>query len=37
VVSLDSEGVVKIWDTKKFNCVQQFSVETSDEKHKFNP
>jgi hypothetical protein len=21
VVSLDSEGVVKIWDTKKFNCV----------------
>ncbi|CAD8135461.1 unnamed protein product [Paramecium pentaurelia] len=37
IVSLDQEGSVKVWDTKKFNCVQQFSVETQDEKHKFNP
>ncbi|CAK75155.1 unnamed protein product (macronuclear) [Paramecium tetraurelia] len=37
IVSLDQEGIVKVWDTKKFNCVQQFSVETQDEKHKFNP
>ena len=27
VISLDSEGGVKIWDTKKFICVQQFNVE----------
>ena len=37
VVSLDSDGYVKIWDIKKFNCVQTFSVENSDDKHKFNP
>ena len=37
VVSLDSEGNLKIWDIKKFNCVQSFSVENNDEKHKFNP
>jgi len=37
VVSLDSEGNLKIWDIKKFNCVQSFSVENNDEKHKFHP
>lgn len=37
IVSLDSEGNLKIWDIKKFNCVQSFSVENNDEKHKFNP
>lgn len=37
IASLDSEGSLKIWDIKKFNCVQSFSVENNDEKHKFNP
>ncbi len=37
IVSLDTEGNMKIWDIKKFNCVQSFSVQISDEKHKFNP
>ena len=37
IISLDSEGNLKIWDIKKFNCVQSFSVESNDEKHKFNP
>ncbi len=34
LVSLDSDGYVKVWDVKKFNCVQTFSVEHSDEKDK---
>lgn len=25
-----------MWEIKKFNCVQNFSIETSDDKHKFN-
>ncbi len=36
-VSLDNSGIVKIWDFKKFNCIQTFSIETDDEKHKFHP
>jgi WD40 repeat protein len=35
-VSLDSAGNVKIWDYKKFGCLQSFSIETDDEKHKFH-
>jgi WD40 repeat protein len=37
VVSMDSDGNIKVWDIKKFNCVQAFSVDMSDEKHRFNP
>ncbi|EGR33574.1 hypothetical protein IMG5_048910 [Ichthyophthirius multifiliis] len=37
IVSLDSDGNVRITDIKKFSNVQTFSIETSDEKHKFNP
>ncbi len=37
VVSCDNEGNVRVTDIKKFTNVQIFSVETSDEKHKFNP
>lgn len=36
-VSLDSSGAVRVWDIKKFKCIQSFSVETTDEKHKFHP
>ena len=34
---MDSDGNIKVWDIKKFNCVQAFSVDMSDEKHRFNP
>ncbi|KAL4503262.1 hypothetical protein ABPG72_000868 [Tetrahymena utriculariae] len=37
VITLDSDGNVRVTDIKKFSNVQCFSVETSDEKHKFNP
>lgn len=37
VITLDSDGVVKVTDIKKFNNVQSFSVETQDDKHKFLP
>ncbi|KRX07968.1 WD40-repeat-containing domain [Pseudocohnilembus persalinus] len=37
VITLDSEGVVKLTDIKKFNQIQTFMVETSDEKHQFLP
>lgn len=36
-VSMDSSGAVRVWDVKKFKCIQSFSVETTDEKHKFHP
>lgn len=36
-VSMDSSGAVRVWDVKKFKCIQSFNVETTDEKHKFHP
>mmetsp|Transcript_10788 Transcript_10788/g.9330 ORF Transcript_10788/g.9330 Transcript_10788/m.9330 type:complete len:205 (+) Transcript_10788:201-815(+) len=36
-VSLDSSGILKVWDFKKFTNVQTFTVETDDEMHKFYP
>ncbi len=36
-MSLDQEGNVKTWDFKKFTCMQNFSVENDDDKHKFHP
>ena len=36
-MSLDNSGTVNIWDFRKFNCIQSFSIETQDEKHKFRP
>jgi len=35
-LSMDNSGAVKIWDFRKFNCIQSFTVETDDEKHKFH-
>jgi len=34
-VSLDTSGTVMVWDIKKFNNIQTFTIETQDEKHKF--
>ena len=36
-VSLDTSGTIKIWDFKKFNCIQTLSLETVEDKHKFHP
>lgn len=28
---------MKVWNIKKFNCVQQINLDSGEEKHKFNP
>ena len=36
IASVDTDGVVKIWDIRKFNCIQTYSIDSPNEKHQFN-
>ena len=35
--SLDVSGNLKVWDFKRFNCMQTINIESSEEKHAFFP
>jgi len=37
VISIDNEGIIKVWDVKKFNCIQNLTVDSADDKVKFHP
>lgn len=37
IVSIDTDSTIKVWDVKKFKCLDSFSIENTDEKHTFNP
>lgn len=37
LVSMDSEGIVKIHDIRRFNFLTSFSVDCSDDNHRLNP
>ena len=36
LISSDSDGVIKIWDIRSFECVQTMNVQENFEQHKFN-
>lgn len=37
IVSIDTDSTIKVWDVKKFKCLDSFSIENTDEKHSFMP
>ena len=37
IVSVDSESVIKVWDVKKFKCIDSFIIDSGDEKVKQVP
>lgn len=36
-VSFDALGIIKVWDIRKFDCIQTLSLEGDDDKHKYYP